>query len=152
MYPVDPTCDEGRRMLLSYVWPDQAERLAALRGAFTVAERVPATVERAGAADWLARKVARPAAGAASVVFHSIVWQYLPAAERERARGTIERAGARATDETPVAWLRFEPSSDRTCAEVRLTSWPGGEERLLATAGYHGRPVRLSAPGGSRAD
>ena len=22
-----------------------------------------------------------------------------------------------------------------------LTTWPGGEERLIARAGYHGRPV-----------
>lgn len=28
-------------------------------------------------------------------------------------------------------------------AEVRLTLWPGGEERLLARAGYHGDPVDL---------
>jgi hypothetical protein len=26
--PVDPTTDEGRLTLLSYVWPDQAARLA----------------------------------------------------------------------------------------------------------------------------
>ena len=154
LHPVDPTTDAGRRTLVSYVWPDQAERLALLRGALEVAARVPARVDAAGAPDWLARKLAEPVPGTATVVFHSIVWGYLPAADQGRARDAIERAGARATPEAPLAWLPFEPSADRTCAEVTLTSWPGGSERLVATAGYHGAGVRyrLSAPRGTRAD
>jgi hypothetical protein len=143
--PVDATSEEGRLTLLSYVWPDQSDRLGVLRGAFAVAERVPASVERATAPDWLARKLARPAPGVAAVVFHAIVWQYLSAADRERARGTIEKAGARATLDAPIAWLRFEPSADRAACDVRLTLWPGGGERLVAVAGYHGRPVRCVA-------
>jgi hypothetical protein len=27
-------------------------------------------------------------------------------------------------------------------ADVRLTRWPGGAERLVARAHYHGRPVK----------
>jgi len=140
--PVDPTSEEGRLTLTSYLWPDQKERLADLRGALEVAARVPAKVTRAAAADWLREQLAKPAPGVATVVFHSIVWQYLSDADRKRVRRTIEEAGRRASTDAPVAWLRFEPSADRSCAEVRLASWPGGEDRLLATAGYHGRPVR----------
>jgi hypothetical protein len=29
-------------------------------------------------------------------------------------------------------------------ARVLLTQWPGGEQRLVAEAGYHGRPVRIA--------
>ena len=140
--PVDPTTQEGRLTLTSYVWPDQRERLADLRGALEIAARVPANVERSAATDWLGEHLARPATGVATVVFHSIVWQYLSEADRERVRRTIAEAAARATADAPVAWLRFEPSADRACAEVRLASWPGGADRLLATAGYHGRPVQ----------
>jgi hypothetical protein len=67
----------------------------------------------------------------ATVVFHSIVMQYLPETERER----FERAVAQASG--TVAWLRMEPAGDMT--ELRLTL--AGEERLLARAGYHGDPV-----------
>jgi hypothetical protein len=65
-------------------------------------------------------------------------------------RALLEDAGARATPQAPLAWLRLEPPN-RTLAgrdvkpglaELRLTRWPGGSERLLAHAGYHGRPVR----------
>jgi hypothetical protein len=55
----------------------------------------------------------------------------------------LTKAGSKAIVEAPLAWLRFEPR-ERSApeADVRLTTWPGGEERLLATAGYHGQYVR----------
>jgi len=37
----------------------------------------------------------------------------------------------------------MEPGGEQ--AEVRLTLWPGGSERLIASAGFHGRPVRWLA-------
>jgi hypothetical protein len=144
--PVDASSAGGRLALEAYVWPDQRERLALLRGALAVAARVPAPIERAGAAGWLASQLARPAAGVTTVVFHAIVWQYLADAERASVRGTLAAAAARATPDAPLAWLRFEPSADKRHGEVRLVRWPGGEEVLLATAGYHGRPVRWLAP------
>jgi hypothetical protein len=140
--PVDPSTDEGRLTLTSFVWPDQPDRLASLRGALDVAARVPVRVERAEAAAWLDAKLAQTGPGVVTVIFHSIVWQYLPPRNQHRVRELIEDAGRRALPDAPLAWLRFEPSSDRTCCEVRLQSWPGGLDRLLCTAGYHGRPVR----------
>jgi hypothetical protein len=124
--PVDPHSEEGRLTLTSYVWPDQLERLERLRAALAVAREVHAPVERAGAADWIEARLAEAAPGAATVVFHSIVMQYLPDEERER----FERA-VRSHD---VAWLRMEPADE--AAEVRLRL--GGEDKLVARAGYHG--------------
>jgi hypothetical protein len=64
-------------------------------------------------------------------VFHSIVMQYLPADERARFEEAVERgSGTR-------AWLRMEPGGENL-TEIRLKLWPGGEDRLLARAGYHG--------------
>jgi hypothetical protein len=34
----------------------------------------------------------------------------------------------------------MEPGADQ--ADVTLTTWPDFEERVIAYAGYHGRPVR----------
>ena len=138
--PLDPTTDEGRMTLLSYVWPDQATRLSVLRAACDVARRVPAVVTRASAPDWLAARLAEPAVGMATVVYHSIVIQYLDQPSRDRVRAVLDDAGARATSTAPFAWLRMEPAGEQ--AEVRLTLWPGGEERLVATTGDHGREVR----------
>lgn len=137
--PLDATTPEGRLALMSYVWPDQGERFARLAAAIEVAARVPAPVDRADAPEWVAAQLAEPAPGRATVVVHSIVLQYLSHPARERFREAVKAAGARATDAAPVAWLRMEPGGDR--AEVRLFTWPAGEDRLLGTAGYHGRPV-----------
>jgi hypothetical protein len=76
----------------------------------------------------------------ATVVYHSVVMQYLDPAERQRVGEVIEDAGARATSEAPVARLSFEPVDKRF--EVRLRLWPGRpSERLLATAPAHGLPT-----------
>jgi hypothetical protein len=143
--PVDPATDEGRLTLLSFVWPDQSERFRALRSALDLAPTVPATVERVSAADWVEHNLAEPppATKAITVVFHSIFWQYLDAEEQSRVRAALDEAGARATEEAPLAWVRMEPQDE--LARVEATVWPGGETRLVARAGYHGRPVRWLA-------
>lgn len=138
--PLDPSTEEGELTLLSFVWADQTARLATLRGAVEVARRVPAAVDAADAPRWLEARLRDLRAGAATVVFHSIVWQYMSESERGRVAGLIESAGRAASASSPLAWLRMEPGADM--AEVRLTTWPGGAERLLATAGFHGRDVR----------
>ena len=138
--PLDPSSPDGQLTLLSYLWADQRERIALLRGALEVARRVPAAVDASGAPAWLAARLTTPAPGVASVVFHSIVMQYLSAADRRRVASLLAEAGGRATGRAPLAWLRMEPGGEQ--AEVRLTLWPGGSERLIASAGFHGRPVR----------
>ena len=141
--PLDPSSPDGQLTLLSYLWADQRERIALLRGALEVARRVPAAVDASGAPAWLAARLTTPAPGVASVVFHSIVMQYLSAADRRRVASLLAEAGRRATRNAPLAWLRMEPGGEQT--EVRLTLWPGGSERLIASAGFHGRPVRWLA-------
>jgi hypothetical protein len=142
LHPLDPRLEEDRLRLMSSVWADQPERLERLRRAFDVAA-VPATVERASAGPWLARRLTMPLEGLATVVFHSVVLQYLDDEERLRVFDLIEQAGLRATPNAPFAWLRFESGDWRrtTSHEVRLTVWPGGADRKLAEAGPHGPPV-----------
>jgi hypothetical protein len=66
---------------------------------------------------------------------------YLTEEHRENLRRVIEDAGRRATAEAPLAWLSMEPGADQ--AEVHLTMWPGGDRRLIAQAGFHGRDVKV---------
>jgi hypothetical protein len=137
--PIDPASPEGRLRLRSYVWPDQIDRLTRLEQALDVAARVPVTVDRAAAADWLEIHLATAHAGVATVVTHSIVMQYLSPAEQERMFATLDDAGSRATRRAPLAWLRMEAAGPT--AEIRLTTWPGGRRRVLGTSNYHGPPV-----------
>jgi hypothetical protein len=155
--PIDATSDDGALALRSFVWPDQLERFAALDAALQIAASVPVRVETADADAWLESELARPRAGMATVVYHSIVWQYLSNDARHEVKRRIHEAGESATPDEPVAWLRMEPSQEPTQgAAVTLTQWPGGRERMVALAGYHGRPVRPTfedhrhAPGAAR--
>jgi len=145
--PLDPTSEEGRLTLLSYVWADQPRRAERILAAAEVARATPAVVERAGAAEWLEARLREASEGVATVVFHSIVMQYLPRPERAEVSALLEAAGRGAVPGAPLARLAMEPAGER--AELRLTTWPGGEERLLGSVGYHGDPVLLggAAPG-----
>jgi hypothetical protein len=141
--PIDASTADGALTLRAFVWPDQLARFAALDAALQVAAAVPVSVDRAEADDWVEAQLSTQRSGVTTVVYHSIVWQYLSAETRTRLRHALDRAGAEATDEAPIAWLRMEPGQDPTkSAEVRLTRWPGRQERIVARTGYHGRPVR----------
>jgi hypothetical protein len=139
--PVDPRTEEGRRTLTASVWADQLERLERLSAACEVAGRVDARVDRGSVDEWLPSKLERPVPGVATVVFHSVVEEYLPGDVRERFHRTLAEAGRRATADAPLAWLRLEPVSALRAHGVTLTAWPGGEQRLLATARAHGTDV-----------
>lgn len=144
--PIDPSTAEGSQQLRAFVWPDQVQRFQLLDAALSVAAGVPAVVDRADAADWVTAQLASPTPGVSTVVYQSIVWQYLTPETRSSIRDVIRAAGARATADAPVAWLRMEPGADpQKGAEVRLRLWPGPPDEIVALTGYHGRPVRLAA-------
>lgn len=143
--PVDPTTAEGRLALSASVWADQVPRFERLRGALAVAERVAVTVDRASVDAWLPEQLTAPSPGVATVVYHSVVEEYLGEEGRARLHAALAEAGGRATPDAPLAWLRSEPDDAYRAMLVTLTVWPGGGERLLATAGAHGPPVRWLA-------
>lgn len=131
-----------RRRLLAYVWPDQFERLDRIRAAIALALALGVTVEAADAVAWSAR-VAAPRAGAATVLYHSVFWQYMPAESQAALTQVIAGHGAAAKRDAPFAWLRMEPPPDHmTNMELRLTLWPGGEDRVLALVHPHGAWVK----------
>jgi hypothetical protein len=138
--PIDLEDAEARLRLESFIWGDQPERLARLRGAIAMTRRAGVAIDEARAGDWLERKLEANEPGLARVVFHSVVWWYLPVEEQQRVTATIEAAGARADASSPLAWLRME-GQDLDHAEVRLRLWPGGDDLLLGRTRYHGQAV-----------
>lgn len=143
--PLDPTTTDGRLTLTSYVWADQLDRLERLRGALDVAARVPAVVERAGALDFLTRELADLPEGVTTVVWHSVVWQYVDPAERAAVDALLERTGRAAGAGTPLVRVSLEPQriggGDFTF-RVHAQRWPTGERVHVADALGHGPPVR----------
>lgn len=138
--PMDVNDPEAALTLRSFIWPDQVDRFRLLDGAIKVAQLVPVTVLHKDAGDFLAEQLTEPRPGLATVVFESVMWQYLTDKTRDRIISIIEGAGVRATSIAPFGWLRMEIGEE--AFEVRLRLWPDGSDRLLARTGPHGTNVR----------
>jgi hypothetical protein len=141
--PVDPATEEGRLRLTSFVWPDQLARLERLRGALEIAARVPAPVVRQTARDFVQDLQLEP--GTTTVLWHSIMWQYLEEQERSDVEARLDELGEAADTDARLAHLALEPRR-RTPSSghevlVVLRMWPGGEERILGSAAAHGIPT-----------
>jgi hypothetical protein len=136
--PVDPTTPGGRLRLTAYVWPDQADRLSRLRGAFVLAEEVRAELRAESASGTLARTELVP--GTWTVLWHSIFRQYLSDAQRAELTSGVAELGALATPSARFAYLYLEQSRAGGCP-VTLETWPGGQRRILGSAPAHGLPV-----------
>ena len=145
--PLDPASPADRLRLRGFVWADQFDRLARLEAALDLAAASGTRVDRADAAAWLAPRLRDRPRDAVAVIYHSVFWQYPPQATREAIAAGIAAAGAEATADAPLAWLRFEPEIVRGgpraagLFRVTLTAWPGGEERRLAEVDPHARWV-----------
>lgn len=149
--PVDVASQKNR--LLSYVWPDQVERLQRTIGALNYAANRDLKIERSEASEWLLKQFLlkegvfetscehtsqrRP-----RVFFHSIIWQYFSAEQKADFLANMNKLASQASDSSPLVWMRLEPDADRQHAELTMTVWPGKSEHHLADSGFHGEWVR----------
>lgn len=145
--PLDISDEHERLQLKSYIWPDQPARLARFDGAVALARETGVHVERADAAEWLSRKLARRADDAATIVYHSVFLQYPPRETRDAIVDAILSAGARATARAPLAWVRLEPEAltdnvrDSPRMVIDITTWPGGQRQIIGFTDGHVRAV-----------
>lgn len=143
--PVDVTTEDGRLHLLSFVWADQVERLERLRAALELAAADPVPVHRATGPEWLAEQLQRAERGVLTVVWHSVVWQYVSPADRAMGRAVLADAAARATPMAPLALLVYEPRrshdpDDPWEFQLLLKLWPADVSLRLGSGAGHGVP------------
>ncbi len=136
--PVDPVTDSLR--LRAYLWPDQPERLTLTDAALALPH---ARVEKADAIDWLAPRLA-PVAGQTHMIYTTIAWQYFPVETQRRGLEMIEAAGAKATPDSPLAFMQMENDGGENGAALALRLWPGDLRLPLGRADFHGRWVAWS--------
>ncbi len=147
--PVDLAEPGEDLRLTSFIWADQQARLARLREAIRLVQprlaAGEARIHAQRAGDFvraqLAQRSERADNGEAFVLMHSVVWQYIAPEEQADITAQMQAAGAAATAAAPLAWLRFEPPMPDLRVELRLKTWPGGEDRLLARCHPHGAQV-----------
>jgi len=146
--PLDVRDEAQALRLKSYVWPDQPDRLARIDRAIALAKARGAPPEKADAADFLKGRLAGPLPLGTTIVFHSVVWQYLPEATKQGVRDALDQAARNASAERRLAWLRYEPNplldsqGPGDGFGVALTLWPGGKTQRLADTDGHTRRVR----------
>lgn len=136
--PIDLTAPGAADRLIAYVWPEQKARLARVQAAIALAQREKPPLEKSDAGEWLERQLAAQVPGAATVVAHTIVWQYIAKETRQKIEALLKATGERATKASPLVWLTLEQYAADQLPEVRLTLWPGGETQKIATAHPHG--------------
>lgn len=141
--PIDLSDPAQRLRLMAYLWPDQPQRRALTEAAIAGEPPRPA---RADAVDWLeARLTPRP--GRLHLIWSTVAWQYFPPAAQARGTTLIEAAGAMATPDAPLGWLRYEADGQGPGAAVTLRLWPGeGATIPLGRADFHGRWIDWRAP------
>jgi hypothetical protein len=138
--PVDPRSDAGRLWLTSFVWPDHVERHARLAAALAAVTALPVddvpAVDRRAAVPWLEERLAEPVPGdVLTVVWHSVVRQYVAGEEWKQVLDAIDAARSR----IPIAHVAMEPARGYTVdPELRVDGRP------VATVPAHGLPVALS--------
>jgi len=138
--PIDPLSEGGALALRAYVWADQDARFTRLDGALRLAAATPVRVEAIGAAEFLAGVELRP--GTLTVVWHSIMRQYVPAEEWARVDAELTRLAAESTPEAPFVYIAFEPERVGERFPFRLSVRQGQDERVvLAEANPHGIPA-----------
>ncbi len=138
--PIDLTNPDSALKLRSYVWPDASERMGRVDAAIELARQSPPQVVRQDAGDFVVEMLRAPQeSGVTRVLYHSIVWQYIPDATQAAITSAMELAAADATPERPLAWVKLETNRKTFRHELRFRYWPGGEqEALLACAHPHG--------------
>jgi hypothetical protein len=89
--------------------------------------------------------LARPqASGLTRVLFHSIVWQYIPEVQQQRIEDAMAKAGSAASAQAPLVWLMLETNRETFKHELTAQIWDGSDRgnaaqvHLLAEAHPHG--------------
>ncbi|MEY9845914.1 DUF2332 domain-containing protein [Streptacidiphilus sp. MAP5-3] len=138
--PIDPLTETGALALRAYVWPDQPARSARLHGALELAARYPAQVQRLGAAEFLKR--AQVQDGTLTVVWHSIMKQYVPAPEWAEVNDQLARLADESSPDAPFAHVSFEPERVGSSFPFRASVRIGRRDRILLAEAYpHGLPA-----------
>ncbi len=137
--PIDPLSQDGRLRLAAYVWPDQVARFERLRGAIEIAAQVPAELRTEMASDTVDQ--IRLESGTWTVLWHSVMWQYMSHDQQAAIEAGIEALGSAATGSARFARVSLELVKGTIEGPVELVTWPGGVRRRLGTAPPHGVPV-----------
>ena len=124
------------RLLKSFVWAGQDERLDRLDAAAAAFRDDPPQLVRGDLVEMLPQELGRRDGSALMVVLNSAALGYLDAAGRKRVRDELEHAAAKG----PLAYITTTQPANGTHHywALAIELWPDGGRRELAYADFHG--------------
>ena len=132
--PVDVTTEHGARLLQSFVWADQTDRLERLRRAIDVVRHDPPELIRGDYVDALPALLRDRREGTQLVVFQTASTMYLDRRDTDRLRSALHDA---AHDE-PLVYLSTGRAPEDDGFALEVTRFPDGRTDRLAVFDFHG--------------
>ncbi|MDX6474849.1 MAG: hypothetical protein QOH95_360 [Gaiellaceae bacterium] len=132
--PVDVTTEHGARLLQSFVWADQADRLERLGRAIDATREDPPELIRGDYVESLPALLADRREGAQLVVFQSASTMYLDQAGMGKLRTALHAAAL----EEPLVYLTTGRAPEDDGFALEVERYPDGRSKRLAVFDFHG--------------
>jgi hypothetical protein len=132
--PVDVTTDHGARLLQSFVWADQTERLERLRRAIETVREDPPELMRGDYVESLPGLLADRREGTQLVVFQTASTMYLDEGALARVRESLHNAAR----QEPLVYLTTGRAPDDDGFSLEVERYPDGNSDRLAVFDFHG--------------
>ncbi|HVW88941.1 MAG TPA: DUF2332 family protein, partial [Gaiellaceae bacterium] len=124
----------GARLLQSFVWADQAERLERLRQAIEIVRSDPPELIRGDYSELLPALLRDRREGAQLVVFQTASTMYLDRRQLERVREAMHHAGR----DEPFAFVTTGRAPDDDGYALEVERYPDGRSKRLGVFDFHG--------------
>ena len=134
--PIDVRSEAGARLLRSFVWAGQDERLRRLDQAIESVRADPPELVHGDYVEGLPEVLAGLPDDGLTVVFQTASFGYIGDEGRARVRAVLEDAG----EDRRLAFISTgKPRApEEDCWGLRLVYWPGGEREFAGHADFHG--------------
>ena len=132
--PIDVTKEHGARLLRSFVWAGQEERLRRLDQAIEALRSDPPELVQGDYVAELPKVLAAQPRDGLTVVFQTASFGYIGDEGRARVRDVLEQAGK----DRQLALISTGKPRKGDDWGLRLVYWPGGEREFAGHADFHG--------------
>jgi hypothetical protein len=132
--PIDVTKEHGARLLRSFVWAGQEERLRRLDQAIEALRSDPPELVHGDFVAELPEVLAAQPPDGLTVVFQTASFGYIGDEGRARVRAVLEQTGK----DRQLAFISTGKPRSGEDWGLRLVYWPGGEREFAGHADFHG--------------
>ena len=132
--PIDVTTEDGARLLRSFVWAGQDDRMRRLDQAIEAVRSDPPELVEGDYVAELPKVLAAQPSDALTVVFQTASFGYIGDEGRARVREVLEEAG----ESRALAFISTGKPREGENWGLRIVYWPGGEREFAGHADFHG--------------